>query len=218
MKFSSENLDPLCRALKLRLRQPLPGETAHMKMASRVRKKEIDFNFNRSEAVKSAVLILLYPASGAIRTVFILRPDYKGVHARQVAFPGGRVEASDKSIEETALREANEEVNIEPGHVKLLGNLSDLYIPPSNYLVTPVVGYTENVPEFVPEKSEVDKIIEADLANIFDETLINHKIINVRGIEIEAPYFDINGYVVWGATAMILSELKEVISSINPNS
>jgi len=183
-------------------------------MSSSFRLKELELKNNIDNAVKSAVLIFLYPENGTIRTVFILRTDYNGVHARQVSFPGGRLENSDHDIIETALREANEEVNIDHNKVRILGKLSDLYIPPSNFLVTPIVGCSQNKPDFVPDPSEVDEIIEADLAVIFDKNFLKNKIINVRGYEIEAPYFDINGYVVWGATAMMLSELKDVIESI----
>jgi len=163
----------------------------------------------------SSVLILIYPDKDILKTVFILRQTYDGVHSGQVSFPGGRKEDSDDSLIDTALRESNEEVNIDPEKVQVLGVLSEMYIPPSNYLVLPVVGYQDSPPDFIPEKSEVAEIIETNLSFLFDQNLVKETLLDVRGYKIQAPYYDVDGHIVWGATAMILSELKEVIESIN---
>ena len=200
--------------LRERIKSPLPGKEAQLRMASTVRNKDLNFNYDTSTATKSSVLILLYPRSGRLYTVFILRQTYDGVHSAQVSFPGGRLEKNDVSLISTALREAEEEVNINSDQVKVLGALSELYIPPSNYLVLPVIGYIENRPDFKPDLTEVAEIIEADLSFLFDDQLLKTKILDIKGFNIEAPYFDVQGHVVWGATAMILSELKEVILSI----
>lgn len=215
LKYNSEeDLKLFVKNLRNRLKETLPGKDAHHKMTSRVRLNELKFKYNSSNALLSSVLILLYRNSGVIKTVFILRQSYDGVHSGQVSFPGGRQEETDDSLIDTALREANEEVNIDPGKVEVLGTLSELYIPPSNYLVLPVIGYMDLSPEFIPEKSEVAEIIEADLSFLFDKNLIKEALLDVRGYQIQAPYFDVDGHIVWGATAMILSELKEVIESI----
>jgi 8-oxo-dGTP pyrophosphatase MutT (NUDIX family) len=200
--------------LRERIKSPLPGKEAQLRMASTVRNKELNFSYDTSTATKSGVLILLYPHSGSLFTVFILRQTYDGVHSAQVSFPGGRVEKNDISLINTALREAEEEVNINSDQVNVLGTLSELYIPPSNYLVLPVIGYTENRPDFKPDIAEVAEIIEADISFLFDDELLKTKILDIKGFNIEAPYFDVQGHVVWGATAMILSELKTVIESI----
>ncbi len=149
-----------------------------------------------------------------VKTVLILRQTYDGVHSGQVSFPGGRREENDNTIVETAIRESEEEVNIDPDKVNVIGALSDMYIPPSNFMVTPVVGYTTSKPDFKPEESEVERIIETNLDFLFDKTLQKETLLNIRGYQINAPYFDIQGHIVWGATAMILSELKELIESI----
>jgi len=202
-------------ALSNRLKKPLPGKEAHNKMASRVRLNEIKFKYDTSNAVLSSVLILIYPDKDILKTVFILRQTYDGVHSGQVSFPGGRKEDSDDSLIDTALRESNEEVNIDPEKVQVLGVLSEMYIPPSNYLVLPVVGYQDSPPDFIPEKNEVAEIIETNLSFLFDQNLVKETLLDVRGYKIQAPYYDVDGHIVWGATAMILSELKEVIESIN---
>ena len=150
-----------------------------------------------------------------LKTVFILRQIYDGIHSGQVSFPGGRLEKKDKSLIETALRESREEVHIDPDKVQILGTLSEMYIPPSNYLVLPVVGYQPSRPDFIPGKSEVAKIIEADFDFLFDDSLVKETTLDVQGYKIQAPYFDVNGHIIWGATAMILNELKDVIESIS---
>lgn len=209
------SFDPeLLNRLKASLMTTLPGAKAHSKMASQVRLNELKFSSDASNAIKSSVLILLYPRQKQLYTTLILRQTYNGVHSGQVSFPGGRFEDTDSSLIQTALREAQEEVNIDPERVNILGSLSELYIPPSNFLVLPVVGTTDVPPDFRADVSEVAEIIESDLSFLFTESLRKKKIIQVRETEIEAPYYDVNGHTVWGATAMILSELKEIIESI----
>jgi 8-oxo-dGTP pyrophosphatase MutT (NUDIX family) len=209
------DFDQFTKALRKRLKKPLPGKEAHNKMASKVRLDELKFNYDTSNAILSSVLILLFKDADMIKTVFILRQTYDGVHSGQVSFPGGRLEKNDESLIETALRESKEEVNIDSGKVQIIGTLSEMYIPPSNYLVLPVVGYQYSRPDFMAEKSEVAEIIEADLSFLFDNKLIKETVLDVHGYKIQAPYFDVDGHIIWGATAMILNELKEVIESID---
>jgi 8-oxo-dGTP pyrophosphatase MutT (NUDIX family) len=209
-----KDIDSFIDVLKEQMKSPMPGKAAQLRMASAVRNKELNFNYDTSTAIQSSVLILLFPVSGQLHTVFILRQTYDGVHSGQVSFPGGRLESSDSSLIQTALREAEEEVNISAGEVTVLGTLSELYIPPSNFLVLPVLGYVKNRPEFKPDPSEVAQIIEADISFLFDDMLLKSKVLDIRGSKIKAPYFDVHDHIVWGATAMILSELKDVILSI----
>ena len=170
-----------------------------------------------TDAARSSVLILLYPARNKLHTVFIKRQTYNGVHSGQISFPGGREEPTDVDLIHAALREAHEEVNIEAQRVRILGTLTQLYIPPSHYMVYPVVGYSAAIPDFSPQLSEVAGIIQADLEFLFNPENQKRKIIAVRDQKINAPYFDVNGHVVWGATAMILNELKAVIESCDRN-
>jgi 8-oxo-dGTP pyrophosphatase MutT (NUDIX family) len=209
-----ESFKTFANKLKERLTQPLPGQNAQVRMASQIRLKEFKFEYDTRTAFPGGVLVLLYPHENSIRTVFILRQTYDGVHSGQVSFPGGRREGSDRSIIDTALRESFEEVNINPSKVEIIGKLSEMYIPPSNFLVTPVVGYTISRPDFKPDPTEVAEIIEAEIDFLFDDDLRKEKILNVRGTEIYAPCFELNGYTIWGATAMILSEFKEAIQDI----
>ncbi|MEZ5082146.1 MAG: CoA pyrophosphatase [Bacteroidales bacterium] len=213
-KIDQQQFAEFCNQLGEQLLKPLPGSLSHDKMSSRVRLKELESDYDLSKAIRSSVLILFYLKKNILHTSFILRQSYDGVHSGQVSFPGGRWEDSDGSLVNTALREAREEVNIDPTSVHVIGTLSELYIPPSNFVVLPVVGFTNKQPEFKPDELEVAEIIESDISFLFNPERIKNTIINVRGYQIEAPYFDVNGKIIWGATAMILSELKDIIESL----
>ncbi len=200
--------------LRIQLKKPLPGNEAHIKMASKVRVEELSGKYDISAAKQSSVLILLYPYANSIYTVLMKRTSYNGIHSGQISFPGGKREKSDNSFIDTALREANEEVGILPETVEILGQLSDMYIPPSNFLVHPILGFSGKRPDLLPDSSEVEEIIETDIKAFYNGSNIKEKELEVRGQKIKTLYFDINGHIVWGATAMIISELKEVVQSM----
>ncbi len=207
-----DKLNNFIEQLRLRLQNPLPGKPAHLKMASTSRLKlQTEPN---EKTRKSGVLILFYPSQGEIYLPLILRPAYDGVHGGQMAFPGGGVEKEDENLNRTALREAQEEIGIKAIDVKILGQLTELFIPPSNFTVQPVIGYISYRPDFYPDAKEVDRIFEIPLKEMSNPSIISRKIINVRGYEIDAPHYNIQENVVWGATAMMISELLELISGI----
>jgi 8-oxo-dGTP pyrophosphatase MutT (NUDIX family) len=206
-----EDFDKFIANLEKQLQKPLPGKEAHLKMASKIRLDEFEREYNISSAKQSSVLILLYPLKGLVFTVLMKRNSYNGVHSGQISFPGGSYEKTDGSFIETALREANEEVGILPENVKIIGELSDMYIPPSNFMVHPIVGFSTVKPHLIPDASEVAEIIEADLSAIFREKEFKEIELNVRDHKIKTPYYNVDGHIVWGATAMMLSELKEVV-------
>jgi 8-oxo-dGTP pyrophosphatase MutT (NUDIX family) len=193
----------------------LPGYEAQYKMAREFREHPIDTERYHTNARIGAVLILFYPKENGIHTVLIQRPTYDGVHSAQVAFPGGKKEDDDSTLVETALREAEEEVGIDANVVTVAGELTKLYIPPSNFLVTPVVGFCEAKPLFVPQQTEVDEIVEVDLATLTNEKLINEKVIHLQqNISLNVKYYDIYGKTVWGATAMMIAEMNELLKRI----
>jgi 8-oxo-dGTP pyrophosphatase MutT (NUDIX family) len=157
-------------------------------------------------------MVLLYPIDDIIHTVLTLRTSYKGVHSGQVSFPGGKREQDDENLIATALRETWEEVGVPDYDIEVGGGLTELYIPASNFIVTPYVGIVKERPEFQPNHREVEKIIEADLHILMDDTLRKQTQVKIgENLTIDAPYFDIDGQIVWGATAMMLSELAEII-------
>jgi len=209
-----EDFNTFIAKLEKQLQKPLPGKKAHLKMASKVRLNELKGEYDISSAKQSSVLILLYPFNNSIFTVLMKRATYNGVHSSQISFPGGQKDKSDNSFIETALREANEEVGIIPENVKIIGKLSEMYIPPSNFLVHPFIGFSNKKPHLIPDAIEVAQIIEADLETIFHLSDFRETELEVRGKKIKTPYYSINGHVVWGATAMMLSELKEIAGEI----
>ena len=202
----------LTSRLQDELKKPLPGRTVQLTMSSIKRIRELFDLSNQNQAVQSSVLILLYPDSAidSIRLVLMLRPTYEGIHGGQISLPGGKFETADADLSVTALREAHEEIGIDASKVRIIGKLSELYIPPSNYLVQPFIGISDTAPVFIPDQKEVEKIIEIDLADLLDDKNIRKKHIQVRGARIFAPCYIIDGNTIWGATAMILSEFKEI--------
>jgi len=190
----------------------LPDLLAQLKMAPITRINELS-SFSDDNAKKSAVLILFYPKNNQTHIALIKRSTDNSVHSAQISFPGGKSELTDKSLMHTALREAEEEVGIITDSVKIIGSLTKLYIPPSNFDVYPFVGVTYHTPDFKPNY-EVQKIIEVDLETLMKpETCTYKKIQHRTGNDFVVPCYYIQGEVVWGATAMIISELLEVIKN-----
>ncbi len=201
--------------LKEQLKMPLPGENAQFEMAplSRVKMKEL--NISALKPKKSAVLVLIYEAQNQFNTVLIQRPTYDGIHSAQIAFPGGKFENEDVDLKQTALRETKEEIGINPSTIEILGNLSDVYISPSNYLVSPFIGISTQTPNFIADKHEVEKIITTNLLQLNNPKFKGIKTIkHSSGYTIKSPYYDIEGHTVWGATAMMISELNAVIEKV----
>jgi 8-oxo-dGTP pyrophosphatase MutT (NUDIX family) len=207
-------IEKLSRELTL----PLPGKEVQLRMTSNIRIRELmDLSgMNMENAIKSSVLILLYPGAGNGIPAFVvrLRPTYDGVHSGQISLPGGRYENHDEDLLQTALRETDEEIGVDKEKVTVIGKLTELYIPPSNYIVQPFIGYTTSRPVFSPQPEEVEQIIEIPLHDLLDERNRMEKEFDVRGIRFKAPAFVIGGNIIWGATAMILSEFKEILQKI----
>lgn len=201
--------------LSARLLQPLPGEEAQFRMAPVARERIRDIPAGSYRPRKSAVLILLFPLAESTGLVLIERPLYDGVHSGQVAFPGGKFEERDLSLRQTALREASEEVGVNPAEIKMIGQLTDIYINPSNFLVSPYIGYADRMPVFTPDAREVKSIIVADLFALGEEGIRGEKTItHSSGFKIKTPYYEIEGLTVWGATAMMISELNAVVKEV----
>ncbi|MEI7983695.1 MAG: CoA pyrophosphatase, partial [Bacteroidota bacterium] len=166
-------------------------------------------------AIPSSVLLLLYPFEKEIGLVLIQRPDYIGVHSGQISLPGGKYEDDDESLIYTALREAKEEIGIDPVLVQILGQITELYIPPSNFIVTPVVGYMSIRPQFKADPKEVADIIEIRISDLMNTSNSQKKKMKLRhGFFLRVPSYYIDGNIIWGATAMILSEFCAIIREV----
>jgi len=196
------------------LAKPLPGTAAHLKMAPKHRAQElVAMQDNLPNARKSAVMILFYHAGSELKMIVIRRSVYVGVHSGQIAFPGGRFEEEDGHVQITALREIQEEIGIPEEKIEILGRLSDIYVPPSNFLISIFVGYLAEKPQYILQEREVDEVIEISFAEFFKPNLIKEKDFYVGSLKAAsaAPYFDITDAEIWGASAMVISELLELL-------
>ncbi|PKB17736.1 CoA pyrophosphatase [Flavobacterium sp. 5] len=194
----------------------LPGEEAHNIMVPVERRKIIEsLNFDEINPRKAGVMMLCYPKGGKTHLVLIVRNSYKGVHSSQIAFPGGKYEVDDLNLEQTALRETFEEVGIPSDKIEVLKAFTNLYIPPSNFMVYPFLGICKEEIAFYPDPIEVADIIELPLTTFLSDTIVVDADINTSySKSIAVPVFKIDEHIVWGATAMMLSELKIVLNSI----
>lgn len=153
------------------------------------------------------------PPLSTLKIVFIRRGEYVGIHSGQIAFPGGRYEDNDADLCETAMREAEEEIGVSRDSYEIIGQLSDLYVPPSNFLVRAFVAYAPRRPSYIPDPREVQEVIELDFSHFFNSTNIKVKDFPAHNSlnNTSAPYFDVEGVTIWGATAMMLTELVDLI-------
>ncbi len=199
-------------------KEKLLSTDAHIKMAPLERISYLkEENYKDKNPKKAAVLMLFYPKNKITHLALIVRNSYPGVHSSEVAFPGGKVEESDVNLQETALRETYEEVGVPPNKVKIIKPFSEIYIPPSNFLVFPFMGISHEELTFLPDATEVQQILEYSIVNFLDEKSISKVTMSTSyAAAIEVPTFLIKEHVVWGATAMMMSELKEVLKSVLP--
>ena len=156
----------------------LPGEASHELMAPYKRTKASSIINSKKEPKLSAVLMLIYPKNDIPHFTLIQRTAYKGTHGGQISFPGGKQEA-EESLKETALRETFEEIGVAPDKIQVLGEITQIYIPPSNFLVSPFVGFVDFEPVFTPEVKEVEEIIEVKISDLTDDSNIKQKKIKV---------------------------------------
>lgn len=200
--------------LKESLNAGLPGPAAHIKMAPAHRDHLISISRGPEFARKSGVLILLFPdEQDEISTVFIKRMEYEGVHSGQIAFPGGKSEDSDPDIIATAIREAEEEIGVKKESIQVVGRLSDLFVPPSNFIISPVIAQTPACPAFIPDMTEVAEIFTVPLRYFLNQDNSGEYKINYRNnLNISVPGFSYKNHLIWGATAMILSELLHIFT------
>ena len=162
-------------------------------------------------ARQSGVLVLLYPRQDELYLPLIVRPTYDGAHSGQVAFPGGGCEEGDADLTATALRETEEELGVAPQEVQVLGELTQLYIRPSNYQVHPTVGRHSYRPAFQPNAREVAQLLEVPLKSLLDPSHLRRERWELHDRSALVPFYAIQGQTIWGATAMILSELLAVV-------
>ncbi len=204
--------DEFARRLGIALtRTPLPGVPAQQKMSSgnRIWAPPAD-----ETPRQSAVLALLYPAPEGVALLFTLRPARLAHHGGQVSFPGGGKEENDTTLAQTALREAHEELGLDPAAVRILGALTWIYIASSRNLVYPFVGWIPQTPALRPNPSEVAEVLSVPLSILLDPATVDCCVREANGQEKTFPSYHIGPHHIWGATAMMTSELLEIVRRI----
>jgi 8-oxo-dGTP pyrophosphatase MutT (NUDIX family) len=198
--------------LRKALQGPLPGHEV-LPEISGYRRPDVEQALRQTPPPReSAVLALIYPRADVLHTLLMLRPVYDGVHSGQISFPGGKRDKEDVSLVHTALREFNEETGSTADEIHILGALTRIYIPPSRVVVTPYVAYTADIGRLDPDPNEVAALIEAPLEELMRGDILKRRqqYIALMGGEMEIPYYDVQGHVVWGATAMMIAELRQL--------
>lgn len=189
------------------MRAPLPGAGTQLSMAPGVPIDATTLHVGGKSCHEAGVLVPIFPMEDTLTIVFTVRCQDLSHHGGQISFPGGRLEAHDQDLRDTALREAHEEIDLPPEDVEILGALTPLYVPPSNFCVHPFVGVIRHHPELRPEDKEVDEILRIPLSRLMDPAAMRCAPQQLFGEEVLVPYFEVNGYKIWGATAMMLAEL-----------
>ena len=202
--------DPDPATIRRLLQEPRPGLAAQARMATRPRP-----GWPPEKGIaprQGGVLILLYPHKEQVHLVLTRRTETVENHKGQISLPGGRREG-DESIEQTALREAQEELGVVPAAVQVLGKLTPLYIPPSDFCITPVVGWVEKRPDWRPDDIEVAEVVEVPLRHLADPSNWREETWQRGELAMQVPFFLVQGHQVWGATAMVLSEFLAVLEA-----
>lgn len=202
-------MNQLVDRIRRGLQQPLPGHDAFLELSGYKRPDLERARQLEPPPQESAVLVLLYPKDTLPHLLLMVRPTYDGVHSAQVSFPGGKREAGDWDLRQTALREFAEETGASTADVEVLGSLTPVYIPPSRSLVTPYVAFQSHAGVWRPNPREVDRLMEVPVTEVLRPTNLRRKeqYIHMMQRNVEVPYYHLDGETVWGATAMMIAEL-----------
>jgi len=208
-------LTNLVSRLRAALSRPLPGLEAQLRMAPSPRLGWDPLKFPEG-AANGAALLLVYPHDDTLHLALTVRGSGLRNHTGQVSLPGGRVEEGE-TFEAAALREAQEEVGLDPRSVEVLGRLTPLHIPASGFLLHPIIGVTSMRPAFQRAEWEVARIIEAPVSVLSDPALTKRemrtRVVQGQSIDVNVPYYDVDGEKVWGATAMVLAEFCAILNA-----
>ena len=196
--------------LERRLREAKPGLVSQLKMVPDPRPGDKTYQEAGETCLRAGVLVLIYPRESHYYLVLTRRTSQVAHHQAQISFPGGQMDEQESAVK-TALREAEEELNITPAEVRVLGQLTPLYIPPSNYCIYPVVAAAERRPDFRPSPHEVAEVIEIPLDHLLDLGNIKRETWPIRGLDVTVPFYSFQEHKIWGATAMVLAELLDLV-------
>jgi 8-oxo-dGTP pyrophosphatase MutT (NUDIX family) len=218
-KYSMHNdknpgLSEALHSLKKKLSKSKPGLMAQLGMCPNPRPGHQAYFDVEDTSLKAGVLLLLYPRDNGLHLVLTRRTDRVDFHKGQISLPGGRQEEGE-GLEQAALREAQEELEIDPASISILGMLTPLYIPPSNYCIYPVVAYSRNQPDFHPSQIEVAEVLEVPLGHLLGPQNTQRETWTIRDTEVEVPFYAFGKHKIWGATAMVLAEFLEIVKEVN---
>tara|TARA_Y100001949_G_scaffold29909_1_gene23001 strand:+ start:146 stop:778 length:633 start_codon:yes stop_codon:yes gene_type:complete len=199
--------------LKITINKDLPGEESHQKMRV-IYDQSIELPFSKINSIPAAVLILLYLADNEIYFFLTKRTDELKHHKGQISLPGGTQEGNEKLID-TALRETQEEIGINKTSISIIGTITPLFVPVTGFMIYPFIGYSLNKLDPKPDPVEVATIFSVNISDLLNKENRTTEQRNIRGYDVQVPYFKLNDYQVWGATSMILSEFRDLIKSIN---
>ena len=199
--------------LKIRINNVLPGEESQQKMRV-IYDQSIELPFSKINSTAAAVLILLYLADNEIYFFLTKRTDELKHHKGQISLPGGSQEGNEKLID-TALRETQEEIGINKTSISIIGTITPLFVPVTGFMIYPFIGYSLNKLNPKPDPVEVATIFSVNISDLLNKENQTTEKRNIRGYDVQVPYFKLNDYQVWGATSMILSEFRDLIKSIN---
>lgn len=204
-----KEMTPFAERLRKALSGALPGHPGQALMAPSNR-----LRINRDiklDSVLSSVLLCIYPYGDEWYICFMKRTRNLSVHSGQISFPGGKYERDDIIMAYTAIREAKEELNIDCNEKNIVGTLSSLFVPPSKSYIHPYVACLNEAPDFKPDPTEVDEIIEVSLNVLFDPLTKRKGYREINGEQVIIPYYSVDKHQIWGATAMILSEFEQIL-------
>ena len=199
--------------LEITITNDLPGEESQQKMRVNY-DQSIELPFSKNNSTASAVLILLYLEDNEIHFFLTKRSNELEHHKGQISLPGGTQEENEE-LTHTALRETQEEIGINKTSISIIGSMTPLFVPVTGFMIHPFIGYSSNKLEPTPDPSEVEAIFSVNISDLLNEANRTIEQRNIRGYDVEVPYFKLNNYEVWGATSMILSEFRDLIKSIN---
>ena len=191
----------------------LPGENSHAKMAP-LNRPLSSYAIKTADTVKeSSVAIILYEKENQFHSILIQRPEYEGSHSGQISFPGGKKDLSDIDLEFTARRETFEEIGIPTTEGHLIGELTEVFIPVSGFLVKPFIYYHIALPELIPDQREVAEIVRFSINELLEDSSISSMEITFPTgiIQKNIPCFNLANKQVWGATALILNEFRDIL-------
>ncbi len=198
------------------LKEPLPGFEAHKEMMPYKRISATEAKQTLTPR-QSAVMVILFPVEDDINVLLIQRTVTGGTHSGQIAFPGGKMDPEDKDLLDTAIRETWEEIGIPEEKITILGALSDVYIPPSNFLAQPYIGWMSRFPDLTLQPTEVQQVLTISLKQLFLPENRSRKEMHIPtfNVTIDVPYYDLNGHTVWGATALMLNEFRWIYEKLS---